>query len=605
MMAVGTAEDIQRIQAFVDSVDRPARRIMIEVQLIELEADHLSDIGLGSLQFGGRHGIVTFTPAFPGEPITQPGLPDFRGAGEIVPEIVQEGLSGIFDDTTQDIPGRFMANIHLLVRQGDARIKARPKILTLDDRPSLLHIGSEVPTFESTAVDRDITGGNFVETVSRVTTQYVGFTLNIRPRVTGDANDEIALQIEVVSNQLEGRQRVFQEDLLGIPIVSRRQYIGQTRVKNHRPLVLGGLIQEEEAESTAKVPYLGDIPVLGRLFSRTSKERTRTEVILVVTPHILNDEGIDRIATPKESIHFDTFDSVLFNDRYILKGRDVWGIDPITKQPAMKDGKIFTEDEVVDLTLLNIVKSRELVSKLEIFGEYLREDAAKLGWLKRKYPERSVYYWPDPEKEIYYKAAAIVIENIKELNAPLTFEEIVMPRREILLPTTPYRMTLSYDKYKTLVQQGDPVLRDTGALVSSRTVELLKDVAAKRSMRQFAGYVRRNGFKAERHRDLGAELRRLHSSMFPSSNAANTDDYAALFDVLVEDRIEFLVLANYFQTSLADRYVTRGAPNIGMFEADLEDFLNTTITIAQRAKRLLELDTTFNLLAGTQDGSEN
>ena len=59
------------------------------------------------------------------------------------------------------------------------------------------------------------------------------------------------------------------------------------------------------------------------------------------------------------------------------------------------------------------------------------------GWLQRRYPERSVYYWPQHEKEIYYKAAAIVIENIKELNPDLDYEELVLPRREIVLPTTP------------------------------------------------------------------------------------------------------------------------------------------------------------------------
>ena len=120
------------------------------------------------------------------------------------------------------------------------------------------------------------------------------------------------------------------------------------------------------------VPILGEIPILGKLFSRTTKTQERTEIILVVTPHILSEGGPDPAATPKESLHFDTFDSVLFNDRHILKGGDVWGIDPVTKTPAMVQGEVFPEKEVIDLTLLNVVRRRRLVSKLNIFSESAR-----------------------------------------------------------------------------------------------------------------------------------------------------------------------------------------------------------------------------------------
>lgn len=605
MMAVGTAEDIEKIQAFVDSVDRPARRVMIEVQLIELDADHLSDIGLDSVSFGKRATLGSFSAPFPGESIVQPGVPDaLRRPGIVVPDLVQEGLGFIIDDTADDISGRFMANIHLLTRQGDAKIKARPKILTLDDRPSILHIGDEVPTFTSTSVNREVTGGTFVEQINNVSTQYVGFTLNMRPRVSGDDNDEIALQLEVVSNQLRGRERVFAEDLLGIPIVSQRKFFGQTRVKNHRPIILGGLIQEEDVESTAKVPFLGDIPVLGRLFTRVQKEQRRTEVILVVTPHILSESGWDPAATPKESIHFDTFDSVLFNDRYILKGRDVWGIDPITKQPAMMNGEIFSEEEIVDLTLLNIVKRRELVTKLRIFEEYIPDEAAALSWAQRRAPERTVSLWPEELQVIYYKAAAIVIENIKELNYDLTFDEIVLPRREIVLPTTPYRMTLTYNKYKTYVDKGAPVLRDNGARLTQKTIDLLREVAQTRSVRQFAEYVARNDIGAERHNELRWELQRLHRTIYPESNDSATDSYIELLNVLAESGIDFVAWATFFQQNLEERYLTRGAPKIGTFEIDLENFLQTSVTISQRARRLRDLDTKWSIISEGEDEGE-
>ena len=589
LVVVGTDEDIGRVEAFLEMIDRPARQIMIEVQVIQLSADKLTDLGIDTISAGDGNNVWSFATPFPGEDIVQPGAPDFRDPNQVVPDVVNEGLGYIFDDTTTGIEGRFIANIHALVRTGDAKIKARPKILTLDDRPSMLHIGEEVPTFESTSVTRDAEGGRFIENVNNVATQYVGFTLNMRPRISGEDDDEIALQLEVVANQLQGRERVFEEDLLGVPIVARRWFAGQSRVKNHRPIILGGLITEEEIDSSSKVPVLGDIPGLKFLFGRHQKERRRTEVILVVTPHILSETGWDRVATPKESVHFDTFDSVLFNDRYIVKGRDVWGIDPITKQPADYKGETFTESEVIDLTLLNIVKKRELVTKLGVFNEYLPEEASKLGWLQRRYPERSVYYWPDEEKRIYYKAAAIVIENIKELNPDMDYEEIVLPRREIVLPTTPYRMSLSYDKIAVFDKKGAPVLRGENR-VSDKTVQVVREVGMKRGMRQWADYVRRNDIQADRHGDLRNELERLYISIVPQETGIDTDGYAEVFQALADARIDFITLASFFQENLNDRYKATGYPDIQYFEADLRSFDESAVSISERARRLIELE---------------
>lgn len=92
----------------------------------------------------------------PGEGIIQPGFgPDVQADPEqFVPPVDFEGLNFDFDDTSIDLSGRFLTHLHWLVREGDASVKARPKILTLDDRTSVLHIGREEPVFQSTGVTR-------------------------------------------------------------------------------------------------------------------------------------------------------------------------------------------------------------------------------------------------------------------------------------------------------------------------------------------------------------------------------------------------------------------------------------------------------------------
>jgi Flp pilus assembly secretin CpaC len=588
VMVVGTETDIARIQAFVDSVDQPARQIMIEVQVIELDANKLSDFGIDSLQTGAGHSLIGLALPLPGENIIQPGFgPDVRADPEqFVPPIDFEGLGFDFDDTSVDLTGRFLARLHFLVREGDATIKARPKILTLDDRTSVLHIGREEPVFQSTGVTRDTENGNIVNEIRQVTTQYVGFTLNIRPRVSGGDEDEIALQMEVLVNELGQRQRVFEEDLAGIPSVVTRHFVGMNRVKNHRPIILGGLIQEQEVESVNKIPLLADIPLLGYLFRRTQKTQSRNEIILVVTPHILSEQGVDAVSTPKESAHFDTFDSVLFNDRHILKGSDVIGLDPVKRVPA--EG--FTESEVVDLTLLNIVKKRELVSKLGILDSYFPIESDILGWFQRRMPERTVRNWTDEEQEVFFRAAAIVIENMKQLNEGLTFHDIVLPRRELIVPTSPYRISLSYDSVKNLQTLGvQTVFRDGRVEVNEDLVKALRS-AASDDLRSFATFLEKKERRAEDHKELLGELERLDKSLSPAAKPLTELPYPEVWRTLAAARIDFGTLATYFQTNLMDRYALSGSPDVGLFVIDFAEFHQSSVDLKERARRLKELD---------------
>ncbi|MEE3053395.1 MAG: hypothetical protein VYB34_06635 [Planctomycetota bacterium] len=599
MMAVGTVADLEKIKAFVETIDVPARRIMIEVQLIELEANKLTDFGIDSAQFGGGHTLGSVGLPLPGEAVVQPGVPGARAEGEFVPDVMNEGLKLLFDDTSLDIQGRFMAAVHMLVREGEAKVRARPKILTLDDRVSALHLGRNVPTFNSTGVTRDSVNGNLINEVQSVGTVYSGITLHIRPRITGGKDDRIALQLEVMDNQIVGRQRVFETDLAGIPEVIKRQYIGECVAHNHRPIILGGLIQEQEIETINKIPFVSEIPYLGELFRRKVTQKERREVIIVVTPHILSEEGIDASATPKESMHFDTFDSVLFNDRHILKGGDVLGLDPVNSVPAVgPDGKRFTEEDVVDLTLLNIVKRRQLVTKLEMLRDYLGErELSELSWMQRKWPEGTVQDWPEEDKPLFFKVAAICIENLKELNPTISFQELSLPRREIVLPNSPYNITLSYDRVKKVQSLGlQQVFRGERVELEAAHIELVRR-AISHSLRAFGDFLERQerkdgtrGREAEDHGIFRDELLRLCGGAGKDDEALKKIPYTELFRALEKENLSFDSIATFLETNMKERYDIEGAPDVGAFPSDLEAFLKTTVSLKNRARKLQDLD---------------
>ena len=582
LLAVGTEKDLERIQDFIDQIDVPAKQIMIEVQIIELEADALSDLGIDMLAYEKRHAVIDFASPLPGEATPQPG-------GDFNP-IEQAGLSFLFDDTTERLSAQFLAGVHALVRKGDAIIKARPKLYALDDRQSQLHLGEKIPTFISTDVVRESTGGNFIENINKVGTEHIGTTLVVKPRISGPDENEVSMLVDITVNNLQGRQRVFAEDLLGIPEVATRNFRGQARVKNHRPLILGGLIKESEFETKNKIPILGDIPLLGDLFGRTNSQQQRSEIIIVLTPHILSEDGIDPISTPKESSHFDTYNSVLFNDRYILKGRDLVGLDPIGRTPV--EG--FSRQDVVDLTLLSIVKKRELVSRLKIFEDYLPDASATLSVFKRRHPEKSIRTWSPEERQVFFQAAAILVENIKSLNPDLDYQDVVSPRREIVVPTSPYHVSLSYDKLRVFYEKGDIVVLRGDTVLSEKTLERLR-VLGERSLDEFAKFVDLQGRTEEQHGQFRKLLEEQRGNLFPEASAATDLSYQELLTDLAVRGIDFLAIMTHLTVRLQDA-ISEGEIPLGTLEDDLEAFELRTVTLDELGDRLQNLDERWEFL---------
>ena len=589
IMVVGTQADYERIKAFLDTIDRPARMVMLEVQIVELDASKMRDLGIDAAQFAIRHSIVNFNTTLPGEPLPSPRFPDsiLRGPKyAAIPDATREGFSYLFDDSSVDIPGQFAAAIRALERQGEAKVRARPKILAIDDRVNVLHIGKELVTFDGTAVTQDTQQGNLVSTINRVSRQYTGITLNLRPRVVGEDGQEVVLQMDIALNDFDGeRKRVFAEDLLGVPEIAVRRFTGQARVKNHTPIILGGLIRETEVESSNRVPILGDIPIIGRLFGRKYSESGRAEIVMMITPHVLVDN--DPTAMPRESKIFDTEDSVLFNDRYILRGKDLVGVDLTTLEPINNGRERFTREEVVNLSLLYIVKQRNLVQKLDVLAEYMPEKAGNLSWWQRRWPDRTCHNWSADDKQIYYEAAAHVIETIKNLNRDLTYAELVKPRREIILPTSPHRVSLTYNDLKTYYERGDIVLRGEDEL----DAELMEDIkrASSRTFHQFARYIEKVGVPAEAHGELKGELLKLHRKLFPEENDLKTLEYHDLFRELGDRGLDFMSLYTYL-TENEPRYKDRGNLRVGQLKTDLKAFLRMSVALSEKAKELKELD---------------
>ncbi len=358
LIVFGTPSEIASVEQFLELIDVPARQILIEAQIIELNVDDLTDLGLRDIT--GTDDILSgiVNPIFPGE-----------GGSS--------GASGNFFtyDDAGDPGGSFSAALAALILDGRATIKARPKVVTVDGRQAIITIGRQVPVVQETQTG----DGRSSFDISFVP---VGITLNIKPRI-GYGGEEIQMQVNAVVSNVETLNNVVSELSLVAPELNTREISTIVRIPNHKSLILGGLISTELETRTYKIPILGDLPLIGSAFRRTREIRDRTEIIIVITPHVAEEaterlgddmdnpyEIIDSYLVPLGSEILDNLDNVLFPGEYILKEVDLKGIDFTTGLTVVPEDQIipYSANDPVMLTLLQVIRKLRMIDNLRMMA---------------------------------------------------------------------------------------------------------------------------------------------------------------------------------------------------------------------------------------------
>ena len=168
----------------------------------------------------------------------------------------------------------YTAAIRALITDGRAKMLARPNITTVQGHEALINIGAEVP------VPRVSTSNSV--TTSGVEYREAGIILRYTPRVTADGSIVARVHTEVSTP-------VYVDDLK-VYRFQKRSADTTVRLRNGETMVIGGLIDSDESRSLAKIPFLGDIPVLGAFFRSVRMSKTETELMIFLTAHVL-DEG--------------------------------------------------------------------------------------------------------------------------------------------------------------------------------------------------------------------------------------------------------------------------------------------------------------------------
>ncbi|MBU2063358.1 MAG: secretin and TonB N-terminal domain-containing protein [Candidatus Omnitrophica bacterium] len=175
-------------------------------------------------------------------------------------------LTGVV--TSKDINGV----LDFLISQNRAKILANPKVLTLDNQEAKIEITEEIPYLESV----DSGSG----TTTNVKFKEAGIKLFVTPHVTSG---------EYISMNVKPEQSFKSGEAQGQPLIDGRKAETNLLVKDGETIVIGGLRQRKDTYSVDKVPFLGDIPLIGLLFKKRTKTEVETELVLFVTPHIVRE----------------------------------------------------------------------------------------------------------------------------------------------------------------------------------------------------------------------------------------------------------------------------------------------------------------------------
>lgn len=284
LLITETAAKLDEIRGLIEMLDVPIRQVMIEARIVKASSDFSEKLGV---QWGG---VGT---ADNGRLISGGGLESvtalresFNSGGGLLadyPNALAVDL-GVADSNTSKFSigyadAGMLLNLELsaLESGGYGEVVSQPKVITGDKQEAMISSGVKIP-YQTRQTGASEGAGNQQATI---TLEEAVLKLQVTPKITPD--NRIIMDLIITQDALAG---VASNDQ---PLIDTTQLETQVLVDNGETIVLGGVFQTEDINSTTKTPLLGDIPVLGNLFKRKTQTTSKTETLIFITPSILAD----------------------------------------------------------------------------------------------------------------------------------------------------------------------------------------------------------------------------------------------------------------------------------------------------------------------------
>ncbi|MGH8428676.1 MAG: type II secretion system secretin GspD [Gammaproteobacteria bacterium] len=293
LIVTGPPKDTESIRSIISQLDVRRAQVLVQGIIAELSSNAAAQLGISwaaaSSAAGGLtnfpNGIVDLGQAYEsgssgGGTTGTTGTTDLSSS---IPGGLLFGIGRIVSDGTS-----FVALLNALSSNSSTNILSTPSLVTLDNQAALLISGQQVPLVTGQYTNTSgasQSGSSVINPFQTVQQQQLGIQLKIKPQINY-GGDTVTLNIDAKDSTLGTVQPGTTQ-----PSVNNREVKTTVITKNKQILVLGGLIDTQLQESKQKVPFLGDIPLLGNLFRYTSSTKTRDNLMVFLRPVILRNEA--------------------------------------------------------------------------------------------------------------------------------------------------------------------------------------------------------------------------------------------------------------------------------------------------------------------------
>ena len=303
LIVTDSALGLENTMRIIKSLDRVPKQVVIEAKLVEVSLDNSLDYGIQWSGYGEKNGNYFGA----GDSKGTIGTSALGNPSNVIPGYVAPGIAGAMaplaasdkanlnslGGTGVNLPANlvygafrlgkvasnymFDAIITAAAKKGKAKVLSDPKVATLNNKEATINITTQIPytTSQTTQATPPIT-----------TTSVVYLTTGIILKVTPTINSDGRISMKI-NPQVSQLSLSIPTALGGAPGVDTRSADTNVIVRDGETIVIGGLIHDTQSEAVYKVPLLGDIPIIGYLFRKKSMSRTRMELIIFVTPRII------------------------------------------------------------------------------------------------------------------------------------------------------------------------------------------------------------------------------------------------------------------------------------------------------------------------------
>ncbi|HSK00268.1 MAG TPA: type II secretion system secretin GspD [Kofleriaceae bacterium] len=275
LIVMSSGRDFLALRSIIRELDLPRRQVYIEAMILEVA------VGSGLELGASAHGVLPFGDGNVGVGSMQLGDASTLSAKSIAASALP--LAGVLGKAV-DVLGQSIPSYGVLLQAvadtSSLDVLSAPSIIALDNEEAKYKVGMNVPVKKASYTGL---GGGDVPSSALQTTfdrRDLVLQLAIKPHISTD--DNLLLEVKHEAEELQPSE--------GEPIWSTRAIETRVVVRDQQTVVIGGLLQERETQSTRKIPLLGDIPILGHLFKRTQKAKRKTNLVIMLTPYIVKDQ---------------------------------------------------------------------------------------------------------------------------------------------------------------------------------------------------------------------------------------------------------------------------------------------------------------------------